>query len=73
LCPTPDRPGDTRGTSVTDAADVAGRDAGEPADRAWQTPVLQTNVLVPIAIALGSLLAGAIYTWFVGEDVNWDW
>jgi len=28
---------------------------------------------VPIAIALGSLLAGAIYTWFVGEDVNWDW
>jgi hypothetical protein len=58
---------------VTDAADVAGRDAGEPADRAWQTPVLQTNVLVPIAIALGSLLAGAIYTWFVGEDVNWDW
>jgi hypothetical protein len=58
---------------VTDAADVAGRDAGEPADRAWQTSVLQTNVLVPIAIALGSLLAGAIYTWFVGEDVNWDW
>jgi hypothetical protein len=58
---------------VTDAADVAGRDAGEPADRAWQTPVLQTNVLVPMAIALGSLLAGAIYTWFVGEDVNWDW
>jgi hypothetical protein len=28
---------------------------------------------VPIAIALGALLAGAIYTWFVGEDVNWDW
>ena len=44
---------------MTDAADVAGTDAGEPADRAWQTPVLQTNVLVPIAIALGSLLAGA--------------
>ena len=58
---------------MTDAADVAGRDAGEPADRAWQTPVLQTNVLLPIAIALGSLLAGAIYTWFIGEDVNWDW
>jgi hypothetical protein len=28
---------------------------------------------VPIAIALGSLLAGAVYTWFAGEDVNWDW
>ena len=35
--------------------------------------LLQTNVLVPVAIALGALLAGAIYTWFVGEDVNWDW
>jgi hypothetical protein len=38
-----------------------------------QTSLLQTNVLVPMAIALGALLAGAIYTWFVGEDVNWDW
>jgi Glycosyltransferase family 87 len=58
---------------VTHAADVAGTDAGRPAGRAWQTPLLQTNVLVPMAIALGALLAGAIYTWFVGEDVNWDW
>ena len=31
------------------------------------------QVLVPMAIALGALLAGAAYTWFVGEDVNWDW
>jgi Glycosyltransferase family 87 len=22
---------------------------------------------------LGSLLAGALYSWFVGEDTNWDW
>ena len=58
---------------MTHAADVADTDAGRPAGRAWQTPFLQTSVLVPIAIALGSLLAGAIYTWFVGEDVNWDW
>jgi Glycosyltransferase family 87 len=58
---------------VTDAADAAGVDAARPADRAWQTPLLQTSVLVPVAIALGSLLAGAIYTWFIGEDVNWDW
>ena len=28
---------------------------------------------MPIAIALGAMLAGALYTWFVGEDVNWDW
>lgn len=26
-----------------------------------------------MAIALGALLAGAIYTWFAGEDANWDW
>ncbi|WP_247511779.1 glycosyltransferase 87 family protein [Bradyrhizobium sp. 157] len=60
---------------MTHAADVAGTDAARPADRAWhwQTPILQINVLVPMAIALGSLLAGAIYTWFAGEDVNWDW
>jgi hypothetical protein len=25
------------------------------------------------AVILGSLLAGALYAWFSGEDVNWDW
>lgn len=25
------------------------------------------------AVVLGSLLAGAIYTWYAGEDINWDW
>jgi hypothetical protein len=58
---------------VTNAADVAGTETGRPADRAWPAPIVQTNVVVPMAIALGSLLAGAVYTWFVGEDVNWDW
>jgi hypothetical protein len=58
---------------VTHAADIAASDAARPADRARQAPLVQTNILVPMAIALGSLLAGAIYTWFVGEDVNWDW
>ncbi|WOH49753.1 glycosyltransferase 87 family protein [Bradyrhizobium sp. sBnM-33] len=58
---------------MTHAADVVGTDAARPADRARQTPILQINILVPMAIALGSLLAGAIYTWFAGEDVNWDW
>jgi hypothetical protein len=24
-------------------------------------------------VFLGSLLAGAAYTWFAGEDINWDW
>ena len=58
---------------MTHAADVADAHPARPAGRAWQTALLQNSVLVPIAIALGSLLAGAIYTWFVGEDVNWDW
>jgi hypothetical protein len=58
---------------VTDAADIAGANAAGPAARTAQTPLVQTSILVPSAIALGSLLAGAIYTWFVGEDVNWDW
>jgi hypothetical protein len=25
------------------------------------------------AVILGSLLAGALYAWFSGEDINWDW
>src|SRR3954452_23829985 len=33
---------------------------------------LRRNIL-PIAIVLGSLLAGAIYTLVMGEDANWDW
>lgn len=58
---------------MTQATEVAGTDTGRPADRTWPMPLLRTSVLVPIAIALGSLLAGAAYTWFAGEDVNWDW
>ena len=58
---------------MTLAADVSRTDTGRPAYRAWQLPILQTKAVAPIVIALGSLLAGAIYTWFAGEDVNWDW
>ena len=58
---------------MTDAAELAGADAAGPAARPAQTPFVQARILVPVAIALGSLLAGAIYTWFIGEDVNWDW
>lgn len=25
------------------------------------------------AVISGSLLAGAAYAWFAGEDINWDW
>jgi hypothetical protein len=30
------------------------------------------NLATPVVI-LGSLLAGAVYTWLTGEDINWDW
>jgi hypothetical protein len=73
IAPISGRPRDAQETRVTDAVDVAGADAAGPAARTSQTPLVQTRFLVPAAIALGSLLAGAIYTWFVGEDVNWDW
>ncbi len=58
---------------MTLAAEVSGTASGKPANRASQASILRTRALAPIVIALGSLLAGALYTWFVGEDVNWDW
>jgi hypothetical protein len=58
---------------VTLAAEISGTDSGRPAHRASQASIFRTKALVPIAIALGAMLAGALYTWFAGEDVNWDW
>ena len=61
--------------SVTIAADSAGANFSGPVSAAaWQKMIarLRRNAL-PIAITLGSLLAGAIYTWALGEDANWDW
>lgn len=34
--------------------------------------IVRRNFAMP-AVILGSLLAGALYTWFAGEDINWDW
>lgn len=34
---------------------------------------LRAKALVPIAIVVCSMLAGAFYTLAMGEDVNWDW
>lgn len=65
--------GDARETSVTLAADVSRTDADRLGYRAWHTTLMQRKALLPIVIALGAMLAGAIYTWFAGEDVNWDW
>jgi hypothetical protein len=59
--------------SVTIAVDSDGANFGRPASAAaWQKIGLRRHAL-PIAITLGSLLAGAIYTWLMGEDANWDW
>src|SRR5471030_660633 len=33
----------------------------------------ETNNFETWAVIVGSLLAGAAYTWFAGEDLNWDW
>jgi glycosyl transferase family 87 len=27
----------------------------------------------PVIVIVASLLAGAVYAWFSGEDINWDW
>jgi len=69
VAPLPIARANADGSSVTDVADLAGRDAARPRP----TTLVRTDRLVPVVIALGSLLAGAVYTWFVGEDVNWDW
>ncbi len=34
--------------------------------------IARKRFAVPVVI-LGSLLAGALYAWFSGEDINWDW
>jgi hypothetical protein len=40
----------------------------------WETIRLKMpRHWVPIAIALASMSAGAIYTWLLGQDINWDW
>jgi hypothetical protein len=61
--------------NVTIAAEPSSADFGGPASTpAWQNMIasLRGNA-VPIAITLGALFAGAIYTWLMGEDANWDW
>jgi hypothetical protein len=34
--------------------------------------IARKPIAVPVVI-LGSLLAGSLYAWFSGEDINWDW
>lgn len=41
--------------------------------RRSSTMNLRGKALAPIAIVVCSMLAGALYTFAMGEDVNWDW
>jgi Glycosyltransferase family 87 len=34
---------------------------------------LRGSALAPSAVVVGSLVAGAIYSWVMGQDANWDW
>src|SRR5216684_6328016 len=34
--------------------------------------IARKNLVMP-AVIVGSVLAGSLYTWFTGEDINWDW
>ncbi len=61
--------------SVTIATDTSSTNfARPPLTGRWRgsRAALRSNA-IPITITVGSLLAGAIYTWLMGEDANWDW
>jgi hypothetical protein len=60
---------------VTIAADVSDTNFSGRASRGtWSKMIasLRGNAL-PVAITLGAMLSGAVYTWIAGEDANWDW
>src|SRR3954469_9208349 len=61
--------------NATIAAELAGSSFGAAvrAARLQKIIAMLRSHAVPIAIVLGSLLAGAIYTLIAGEDTNWDW
>lgn len=45
----------------------------EDAEALWSMMACEGSKIQPLAVFLGSLLAGALYTWLTGEDINWDW
>src|SRR3954465_8687528 len=60
--------------SGTIAAGSAGADFSARASRGIGPMIASfRRIAMPAAITLASLLAGALYTWFAGEDANWDW
>src|SRR6266851_6670705 len=41
--------------------------------RSFESGGFEGRSLETWAVIAGSLLAGAAYAWFAGEDINWDW
>lgn len=61
-----------RATTAADLPDAMSVPAAGDLRRSWTTK-LRGKALAPIAIVVCSMLAGALYTFAMGEDVNWDW
>ena len=61
--------------SATTAAEASGAVSATAARgfrQAWMA-ALRSKALAHTAVIVSSLLAGALYTLALGEDVNWDW
>lgn len=61
-----------RTTTTADLPDAMPMPAAQGLRRSW-TMNLRGKALAPIVIVICSMLAGALYTFAMGEDVNWDW
>ncbi|MGY0571805.1 glycosyltransferase 87 family protein [Bradyrhizobium sp. RDM12] len=61
-----------RTTTTAELPDAVSAPAAGGLRRSW-TMDLRGKALAPIAIVVCSMLAGALYTLAMGEDVNWDW
>jgi hypothetical protein len=61
-----------RATTTADLREAMSVPAAGGLRRSWTTN-LRGKAFAPIAIVVCSLLAGALYTFAMGEDVNWDW
>lgn len=61
-----------RTPTTADLSETMPMPAAQILRRSW-TMNLRENALAPIVIVICSMLAGAFYTFAMGEDVNWDW
>ncbi|MFK4387994.1 hypothetical protein [Bradyrhizobium sp. USDA 223] len=61
-----------RAAISSDLREVLSISAAGRLRRSW-TAKLRGNALAAITVVVCSMLAGALYTLAMGEDVNWDW